>query len=61
MTVDEGNNRATYRSGSTDISGYFYKPQGNGPFPAVIVLHGKAGLNEATRAYAAWLATHGYI
>jgi carboxymethylenebutenolidase len=61
LTVDEANNRATYTSGTTDISGYFYKPQGDGPFPAVVVLHGKAGLNETTRAYAAWLATKGYV
>jgi carboxymethylenebutenolidase len=27
----------------------------------VVVLHGKAGLNESTRAYAAWLATKGYV
>ena len=61
LTVNEASNRATYLSGSTDISGYFYKPQGGGPFPAVVVLHGKSGLNETTRAYAAWLATKGYV
>jgi carboxymethylenebutenolidase len=61
LTVDEDNNRAIYTSGTTDISGYFYKPQEDGPFPAVVVLHGKAGLNETTRAYAAWLVTKGYV
>lgn len=61
LTVDAVSNRATYKSGDSEISGYFYKPQGTGPFPAVLVLHGKSGLGEPTRAYASWLATQGYV
>ncbi|GLH75133.1 dienelactone hydrolase [Bradyrhizobium sp. SSBR45G] len=29
--------------GSTDLAAYLFKPQGNGPFPAVIMLHGRGG------------------
>ena len=61
LTVDEAANRATYKSGTADISGYFYKPPGNGPFPAVVVLHGRAGLAASQRDYAVWLAQQGYI
>ncbi len=39
----------------------FYRPQGAGPFPAVLVLHGKSGLTSASQAYASWLATQGYV
>ena len=31
------------------IQGYLAKPDGAGPFPAVIVLHGCAGMHDATR------------
>lgn len=60
-TVDESANRLTYSSGGIQVSGYFYKPQRMGPFPAVLVLHGRAGLGETHRAYASWLATQGYV
>ena len=61
LTVDVDANRATYKSSGVDVSGYFYQPQGNGPFPAVLVLHGKSGLGEGSRAYASWLAMQGYV
>lgn len=28
----------------TSITGYIYKPSGSGPYPAIIALHGCAGL-----------------
>ena len=59
--MDTATNRATYTSGGVQISGYFYRPQGTGPFPAVLVLHGRAGLGEAQQSYASWLATLGYV
>jgi carboxymethylenebutenolidase len=30
--------------GRTEIVGYLYKPAGNGPFPAIVLLHGRGGL-----------------
>ncbi len=61
LTVDEAAKRATYKSGGTQVSGFFYKPQGTGPFPAVLLLHGKSGLIDALRTRAASLATQGYV
>ncbi len=61
LTVDDAAHSATYTSGGAQVSGYFYKPEGAGPFPAVLVLHGKSGLGEAQRAYASWLASQGYV
>jgi len=31
------------RDGKTELVGYLFKPQGAGPFPAVVMLHGRAG------------------
>lgn len=61
LTADEAANRAIYKSGTADISGYFYKPAGSGPFPAVLVLHGRAGLTTQQKDYAVWLAQQGYV
>jgi dienelactone hydrolase len=36
-------------SGGDRIQGYLAKPDGAGPFPAVIVLHGCAGMHDTTR------------
>jgi len=33
----------SFRSGSLTLKGVVYKPQGNGPFPAVVYNHGSAG------------------
>ena len=61
LTVDIAAYRATYKSGSMDISGYFYRPPGTGPFPAVLILHGASGLQQSIAAKASWLALQGYI
>ncbi|MGJ4928343.1 dienelactone hydrolase family protein [Bradyrhizobium sp. HKCCYLS2038] len=29
--------------GRTEVTGYLFKPQGRGPFPAVVMLHGRGG------------------
>jgi len=31
------------RDGKTELTGYLWKPQGAAPFPAVVMLHGRAG------------------
>ena len=61
LTVDTAANRATYRSGGVEISGYFYKPSGTGPFPALLVLHGKSGITTSIRDRASWFAAQGYV
>lgn len=61
LTVNEAAHSATYTSGGVQVSGYFYKPTGKGPFPAILVLHGKGGQNTNTRDRASWFAKQGYV
>ena len=45
----------------TAIEGYLTKPEGHGPFPAVILLHGCAGWSESSRQEKAdWFTKLGY-
>lgn len=43
------------------LKGYVAMPQGDGPWPGVIVLHDIFGLTDVTRAHADWLAEEGYL
>src|SRR5690348_15201769 len=43
------------------ISATLYKPDGNGPFPAIIVLHGCAGPDSHTLEWANRLVDWGYV
>lgn len=38
-----------------------YKPEGKGPFPAILILHGSSGVGAATRNWASMLKDHGYV
>jgi dienelactone hydrolase len=38
-----------------------YRPEGNGPFPAVVLLHGCEGISENGRRWAQWLRGQGYV
>jgi dienelactone hydrolase len=38
-----------------------FKPEGNGPFPVVVVLHGASGLQDRYLEVAAELARHGFL
>jgi dienelactone hydrolase len=49
-------------SGDERIQGYLAKPDGAGPFPAVVVLHGCAGMHDATKKKLAdELVAWGYV
>jgi carboxymethylenebutenolidase len=43
------------------LKGYLARPQGGGPWPAVIVLHDIFGLTDVTRGHADWLAREGFL
>lgn len=43
------------------LKGYVATPQGEGPWPGVIVLHDIFGLTDVTRGHADWLAREGYL
>lgn len=46
---------------STPGGGNMYSPSGTGPYPAVIVLHSKAGLTGHERQFANRLQSEGYV
>ncbi|HVZ16199.1 MAG TPA: dienelactone hydrolase family protein [Terriglobales bacterium] len=51
----------TYKSGSENVSGILYEPGGNGPFPAIVVIHEWWGLNDWVKEQASKLADEGYV
>jgi carboxymethylenebutenolidase len=50
-----------YKSGDETIKGYLAKPEGDGPFPALIVIHEWWGLNDWVKDNAKMLAQKGYV
>jgi len=57
-------NYVTYKSpggNAPEMRGYLVQPKGNGPFPAVIVVHENRGLNPYIEDVARRLATEGYL
>jgi dienelactone hydrolase len=38
-----------------------YRPRGDGPFPAVVLLHGCHGVSSSTHQWARWFRDHGYV
>ena len=44
-----------------DITATLMRPAGEGPFPAVVQLHGCGGLEEESYRWARWFADHGYV
>ncbi len=45
----------------TQVTGYLSVPKGEGPFPAVVVIHENRGLNEHTRDVARRFAVEGFV
>jgi dienelactone hydrolase len=43
------------------ISGAEVRPDGPGPFPAVVLLHGCHGVSASTRQWADWFRARGYV
>ena len=48
-------------NGETNVQAYVAKPEGDGPFPAVIMIHEFWGLNESIVSKAGLLAEEGYF
>ncbi|MBE2215201.1 MAG: alpha/beta fold hydrolase [Opitutaceae bacterium] len=44
-----------------ELRGYIHRPEGIGPFPAVILLHGMGGMREDYHIEAEFLAKHGHL
>ena len=51
----------SYKSGDENVQGVLYAPAGNGPFPALIVIHEWWGLNDWVKEQASKLADQGYV
>ena len=48
-------------TGADVLKGYLNKPKGDGPFPAVVLLHGCAGIHERAYMWASRLNEWGYV
>jgi carboxymethylenebutenolidase len=62
--VLSGTETVTFPSGDITLHGVLYKPEGNGPFPAVIYNHGSAPGMMSEQAFAALgpvFASHGWV
>ncbi len=51
----------SYKSGDETVNGILYTPQGEGPFPALVVIHEWWGLNDWVKEQASKLADQGYV
>lgn len=51
----------SYPSGKETVRGVLHRPAGDGPFPAVVVIHGDFGLTDAITEHARRLAKQGYV
>lgn len=53
--------RVTLPAARDEIAGYLARPEGDGPFPAVVVIHEVFGLNRNIREIADRFAEEGYV
>lgn len=51
----------SYRSGNETVQAQLYMPKGDGPFPALVVIHEWWGLNDWVKEQTEKLAAQGYV
>jgi len=51
----------SYTSGDETVQGVLYSPEGEGPFPGIVVIHEWWGLNDWVKEQAAKLSDQGYV
>ncbi len=51
----------SYKSGDETVQGLLYMPKGDGPFPALVVIHEWWGLNDWVKQQASKFADEGYV
>ncbi|HXJ88029.1 MAG TPA: dienelactone hydrolase family protein [Candidatus Binatia bacterium] len=61
ITFAADGKNVSYKSGDEPVQGVLYTPSGNGPFPAIIVIHEWWGLNDWVKEQASKLAGEGYV
>jgi carboxymethylenebutenolidase len=50
-----------YRSGDIGVPARVFTPRGPGPFPGVLFVHGRSGLNDRLQLHAQRLAAQGFV
>ncbi len=60
-TIRVSGEDVSFSNGDLNLGGYLVAPSGNGPFPAVVVIHENRGLNEHTRDVARRFAVEGFV
>jgi carboxymethylenebutenolidase len=56
-----GPENVSFPSGSETVHGVLYRPEGNGTFPAIVIIHEYWGLNDWVKQQAQMFAEHGYV
>lgn len=51
----------TFKSGDLTLSGFLYKPDGDGPFPAIVYNHGSEPLPGPKPDQASFYVAHGFV
>jgi carboxymethylenebutenolidase len=60
-SIDGDGRHATYTNGAAELVGNLYKPEGQGPFAAVLVLHTGGGIGSGEYRFGEQLARAGYV
>src|SRR5919202_176865 len=51
----------SFRSGDENLQAYLVQPEGEGPFPGVVIIHEAFGLNDNIKSIANRFADEGYV
>ena len=51
----------SFQSGSRQLEGYMARPEGDGPFPGIVIIHEIFGLNENMKDISCRFAAQGYV
>ena len=51
----------SFQSGSRQLEGYMARPEGDGPFPGIVIIHELFGLNENMKDISRRFAAQGYV
>ena len=52
---------SVYSASPVTLDGSLYRPQGPGPFPAMVLLHTCSGVQQLELQWAAWVRARGYV
>jgi carboxymethylenebutenolidase len=61
MAITQNAQTVSFPSGNLQLNAYLARPAGDGPFPAVVVIHEIYGLNENIKEIADRFANEGYV